>query len=180
MISWRRPMPSISNDMTNIKFLTSFGLVTRCDCIFKKSASEAHIGRSNHSDMGLTPSQILWVTMLLNWVFLLSSACIWYLMWSYFNHISHLYWTPWRWLSKWPLHNTILTEFCKLQWMKSWTPGWRALTSITYNSIRLSKQDNYFRKESDSPRFRFRKKIPVSWGKLTQWGPILHKVGALI
>jgi hypothetical protein len=66
MISWRRPMPSISNDMTNIGFLTSFRLVTRCGCICRKSASQAPTGSLDHSDMGLTPSQRLWVTMLSN------------------------------------------------------------------------------------------------------------------
>jgi hypothetical protein len=42
------------------------------------------------------------------------------------------------------------------------------------------KQEIYFNKESDSPRFRFKRSFPISRGNLTQWGPMLPKGGGMI
>jgi hypothetical protein len=42
------------------------------------------------------------------------------------------------------------------------------------------KQDIYFNKESNSPRFRFNRSFPISRGNLMQWGPLLPKGGGMI
>jgi hypothetical protein len=44
----------------------------------------------------------------------LSLACTQYLMWSFFDHIFHPYWTLQRWLSIWPLQNSILIALSRL------------------------------------------------------------------
>jgi hypothetical protein len=69
--------------------------------------------------MCLTPSPRLWVRIHLNQVFPLSLDCTLHLIWSCFDHMFHLYWTPHRWLSTWPIQNSILTTMGKQQLIQS-------------------------------------------------------------
>ena len=64
MVSWINSILSTNNIMTYIRCHRSFKWVTRFNCICKMNSLQNPIGIFDHSDMGLTPSPILWVTML--------------------------------------------------------------------------------------------------------------------
>jgi hypothetical protein len=51
------------------------------------------------------------------------------------------------------------------------------LQQQVHNNLQQAKQDNFFSKASNSPRFRFNKSFP---GNLTQWRPFLPKGGRMI
>jgi hypothetical protein len=115
------PMPITCNDIIKIDFNTSSRLVTRHGCTWRKSESQAPIGIFFHFDMGLTPSPRLWVRMLLNLIFHPSLDYSLYVMWSYLDHVFHLYWTPQSFHSTWPLQRLTLTTLRKIQWIISYT-----------------------------------------------------------
>jgi hypothetical protein len=49
------------------------------------------------------------------------------------------------------------------------------LQNQAHDILQQTKQDNFFNKARNSPRFRFKKIFPISHGNLTQWGPFLPK-----
>jgi cell wall assembly regulator SMI1 len=53
----------------------------------------------------------------------------------------------------------------------------QTLQQQVHNNLQQTKQDNFFSKENNSPRFRFNKILPQ---KLMQWIPLLAKGGGLI
>jgi hypothetical protein len=93
-IFFRSPIPSISNDMINIGFHTSFRWEINYGCICRKKALHDPIGSFVHSIMNLTSSPRLWVTIILSSTFPPSLACTQCLMWTSFSHTFHHYWTP--------------------------------------------------------------------------------------
>jgi hypothetical protein len=54
------------------------------------------------------------------------------------------------------------------------------LQQMVYDNLQQAKQDKFFSKASNRPRFRFSKSLPISQGNLTQWGPLLPKGGGMI
>jgi hypothetical protein len=48
------------------------------------------------------------------------------------------------------------------------------------DSLQQAKQHNFSSKASNSPRFRFNKRFPLSPGNSMQWRPLLPKEGGLI
>jgi hypothetical protein len=49
-----------------------------------------------------------------------------------------------------------------------------------HDSLQQAKQRNFSSKESNSPRFRFNKRFPLSPENSTQWRPLIPKEGGLI
>jgi hypothetical protein len=49
-----------------------------------------------------------------------------------------------------------------------------------HENLQQAKQDNFFSKESNAPRFIFSKSLPISHGNLMQWGSFLPKGGEMI
>ena len=47
-------------------------------------------------------------------------------------------------------------------------------------SLQQDKKDNFFSKESSSPRFKFNKRFPLTHGNSTQWRPFIPKERGLI
>jgi hypothetical protein len=95
-IFYRSPMPSTINTLINSRCHISFRWVTKFGCTCRNNALHGPIEIFTHSDMGLTPSPRMWVTMFLCSTFPLSFAYTHSSTWLSFNHISHHFWTPQR------------------------------------------------------------------------------------
>jgi hypothetical protein len=95
-IFYRILVPSTSNAMINTKCHTNFGWETKFGCTCRKNALQGLIKNFVYSVMDLTPSQRLWVIIILSSTFLPSLACTQCSMWTSFDPIFHHYWTPRR------------------------------------------------------------------------------------
>jgi hypothetical protein len=74
-IFYRSPIPSTSRAMINIECHTSFKWETKFGCTYRNNVLQGLIESFFHSIMDLTPSPMLWVTMLSSSTFPPSLAC---------------------------------------------------------------------------------------------------------
>jgi hypothetical protein len=95
----RSPIPSTRNTMINTGFHTCFRWEIKFGFTYKKNTLQDPIRSFVHSDMNLTPSPRLWVTMFLSSTFTPSLSCTQCLMWTslathlfQLAHIQILFW----------------------------------------------------------------------------------------
>jgi hypothetical protein len=89
-------MPSTSNTMINTKCLIIFRWEIKFGCTYRNNSLQDRIGTVIHSDMDLTSSPRLWVTMILSSTFPPSFTCTQCLIWTSFDHTFFPYWKPRR------------------------------------------------------------------------------------
>jgi hypothetical protein len=138
--------------MINTEYCTSFRWETRSGYICRNNSLQVPIGSSVHFVMGLTLSPRLWVTIILISTLPLSLACTHCLMWTSFDHIFHLYWTPQRskQLKPTELNHDFMEHEYTDQIIDTQVKG--TLHSRGSNFIGLSRQGNSCTKEVAHPK----------------------------